>query len=145
MGSERLATLFMQMAIFGIVFAIWAAGITFWVLQRSKQKKKLERRLQFDQPSDDPDRVIRLWHEGKAVDAVVPETQRLNWAERLERAREDAGWKTPMPKVLAVLLTFVAAMSALVWVMTGRWLMIIAMMSVVAMFFRTWLMRCISK
>jgi tight adherence protein B len=145
MESDRLATLLLQMSIFGIIFALWAAGITFWVLQRSKQKKQLERRLQFDQQGGQDDRVIRLWHDGKAVDAVVPDTQRLNWAEKLERARQDAGWKTPMPRVLALNATILAGLCALTWVMSGRMIMALASVAVYAMFFRTCLMRCISR
>src|SRR4051812_43715853 len=103
MESEQIASLLIQMSVFGIVVAVWMAGVMVWFLRRSRRHQKLERRLQFaEQGATDDDRIIRLWHDGKAVDAFVPDTATMGWGERLERMRQDAGWQTPMAKVLAI-------------------------------------------
>ena len=146
MDNDQIAKLFIQFSVFGLIFALWAAGVTFWWLSRSRTKAKLERRLQFDQPSDQggEDRVIRLWHDGKAVDTIVPETLKLDWFERMERARQDAGWQTPMPQVLAMLATFTLVASAGAWWMTGRLVLVIALAATILMGFKTFLQKSIS-
>src|SRR5687768_16927666 len=102
MESEQLADLFIKLSAFGLVIAVWMAGVTVWMLRRSQKKRKLDRRLQFAQQGVDEDRVIRLWHDGKAVDTFVPDVAKMGWGEWLERLRQDAGWKTPMPRLLAI-------------------------------------------
>src|SRR4051812_26032141 len=118
MESERIASLLMQMSVFGIVIAIWMAGVMVWFLRRSRKQQKLERRLQFAQQgtaATDDERVIRLWHDGQAVDTFVPDSAGMSSAERLERMRQDAGWKTPMPRALALLVLFVVIAAVLTW------------------------------
>jgi tight adherence protein B len=148
MESERIASLLMQMSVFGIVIAIWMAGVAVWFLRRSRRQQKLERRLQFAQQgtaADDDERVIRLWHDGKAVDTFVPDSTHLSWGERLERMRQDAGWQTPMPKVLAMLALFVVIGGVLAWIVSGRWIPIISVVCVILMGFRAYLLHCIAQ
>jgi tight adherence protein B len=69
----------------------------------------------------------------------------MRWRERLERMRQDAGWKMPMPRILAMLAVFIVATSILAWAVTGKWLMPIAWAAVCAMGFRTVLLSRIAK
>jgi tight adherence protein B len=120
--------------------------VTFWWLHRSRQKAKLERRLQFDQQQDQAeDRVIRLWRDGKAVDQVVPDTVRLTFFEKLERARQDAGWAAPMPKILAMVFTLTGIACAGAWWMTGRMVLVVALAATILMAFKTLLEKSISR
>src|SRR5687767_8028719 len=101
MGNEQIAKLLIQLSVFGIVVALWMAAVVVWMLRRSRQRQRLERRLQFaQQGAVEDERVIRLWHDGQAVDTFVPDTESMGPFERLERLRQDAGWSTPMPKLL---------------------------------------------
>ncbi len=145
MDTEQLARLFIQISVFGIVAALWFGGVTFWVLRRSQQNKKLQRRLQFAQEGVGEERVIRLWHDGQAVDTFVPDYQVMSWAERLEQMRRDAGWATPMPKAFAILAVVTVVGGALAWTVTGRWLAVIGIVALILILFRTHLLRCISK
>src|SRR6266550_1118539 len=115
MESEQLVKLFIQLSVFGLIIAVWLAGITFWMLKRSQRNRKLERRLQFAQQGVDEERVIRLWHDGKAVDTFVPDAAKMSLGERLERMREDAGWQMPMPRILAILAVFMISSAVFMW------------------------------
>ena len=145
MTNDQLAKLFIQIAAFGLFFALWLAGITVWLLRRSNRNRKLERRLQFAQQGVDEERIIRLWHDGKAVDTYVPDSLHLSLAERLERAREDAGWQMPMPQVLGLVATITLLSGMMTWVISGKWLIIIGAMATVVMAFRAYLLHCISS
>src|SRR2546423_5392049 len=138
MASEQLAKLFIQLGVFGLVLALWLGGVTFWMLRRSQRQKKLERRLQFAQEGVDEERIIRLWHEGKAVEAFVPDSTHMSWGERLERMRQDAGWSMGIPTVILLLLTTTAAAGAMVWTVTGKWLVGVAGTLPLLLFFRTY-------
>ena len=149
MDSEKLAKLFMQLAVFGLVIAVWLAILTIWWFKRSQKTKKLERRLQFAQegsttPAED-ERVIRLWHDGKAVDAFVPDQFHMSWGEWLERLREDAGWVTPMPRVLAIVASIAVAGLVFMGIVRGNWFMGLAAAAAIVCGFRTLLLRAISK
>jgi tight adherence protein B len=144
LDSEKLARLFIQLSVFGLVIAVWLGVVTFWWLRRSQKSKRLERRLQFAQQGVDDERVIRLWHDGKAVDAFVPDTMRTSWLQRLERTREDAGWTTPMPRVLAMLATFTIIACVLVWVVSGKWLPVGATAFIIVSVFKMYLGKCVA-
>ena len=149
MSPEKLANLFIQLSVFGLVIAVWMAGLTVWTLRRSQKKRKLDRRLQFaqqgSQQPQDEERVIRLWQDGKAVDAYVPDVAEMNFLERLERMREDAGWHTPMLRILAIVAILVAGAGILTWVVAGRILPVLAVVIVALMAFRTYLLSSISR
>jgi tight adherence protein B len=145
MQAEQLARLFIQLSVFGLVLLLWLAAVTFWMLRRSQRNRKLERRLQFAQQGVAEERVIRLWHDGQAVDAFVPDSGSMGLLERLERLRRDAGWSTPMLKVIGFVLILTVALGALVWAVTGKLLLVGVAVVVVAMGFRTWLLRSVSK
>src|SRR5438045_1732416 len=145
METEKLAHLFIQLSVFGLVVAVWFAAVTLWMLRRSQRNRRLERRLQFAQQGADEERVIRLWHDGKAIDTFVPDTARMTWRERLERMRQDAGWQTSMPKVLALVGCFTLISGVLVWGVTGKWLLVGGTVAMIGIAFRSYLLRCIIK
>src|SRR5687767_8600819 len=149
MQSEQIAKLLIQLSVFGIVVALWMAGVVVWMLRRSQRRLKLERRLQFAQQGGsgrvDDERVIRLWHDGNAIDTFVPETESMNIGERLERMRQDAGWTTPMPRILAMLAVFVLFAGLLTWIVSGRLLPVLGVACVVVMVFRAYLLSRIGK
>src|SRR5438046_886555 len=127
MNSEQLVKLFIALSVFGLIIAIWLAGITFWWLKRTQRNRKLERRLQFaEQGVADEERIIRLWHDGKAIDAFVPDFGKMGFAERLERMRQDAGWQMPMPRILAILAVFIVASAVMIWAVSGKILLPLA-------------------
>jgi tight adherence protein B len=146
MQNEQIAKLLIQLSVFGIVVALWMAAVVVWMLRRSRVRQRLERRLQFaQQGAVEDERVIRLWHDGKAVDAFVPDTDSMGPFERLERLRQDAGWVTPISKVLLMLAFGVICAAALTWVISGRILPIVSVVIVIVMGFRAYLLACVAK
>jgi tight adherence protein B len=145
METEGLAKLFIQLSVFGLIIAVWLAAITIWVLRRSRRQKALERRLQFAEQGAEELRTIRLWHDGQAVDTAVPDSLHMSFAERLERMREDAGWQSPMLRILIVLFLFMIIIGLLVWVITGKMLIVVGAGITMGMLFRTHLLRRIAK
>jgi tight adherence protein B len=144
MDNEKLVRLFIQLGVAGMVIAVWMAGVTVWCLRRSQRQRKLDRRLQFAQQGVDDERVIRLWHDGQVVDTFVPDTAQMTWGEWLDRMRQDAGWRTSMPKVFAMVAVGVVMGAALTWVVSGRVLPVLGVIIVTIMVFRTYLLACIS-
>jgi tight adherence protein B len=146
MEPDKLAKLFIQISVFGLVIAVWLAVIAWWMLRRGQKQRKLERRLQFAEQGEVVERVIRLWHDGQAVDTFVPENVKMSPLERLERMRQDAGWKSPMPKVLAMLTTFTAIASVTAWFLSGgRLLPVFGIVCIIFMCFRMSLLSCINR
>ena len=148
MTNDQIAKLFIQLSVGGLFIALWLAGITIWALRRSQKNKKLERRLNFakqGRTAADEERVIRLWHDGKAVEAYVPDSVHMSFGEKLERMREDAGWHMPMPKILAIVGMLILLAGLLSWVISGSMLIIIGAMVTVAMGFRIHLLRSINN
>src|SRR5688572_27817276 len=145
MDPDKLAKLFIQLSVFGLIIAFWMGAITFWMLRRGQRQRKIDRRLQFAEQGGDEERVIRLWHDGKAIDTFVPEAVTMTRLEKLERMRQDAGWQTPMPKVIGMVATLTAAAVTLTWIVSGRYLPMIAVTCVIVMVFRMYLLACINK
>jgi tight adherence protein B len=145
MDSDTLAKLFIELSIFGLVMAVWMAAVTAWMLHRARRRRLVDRRLSFAQQGADDERVIRLWHEGQAVDAFVPDALHLNPGQRMERLRQDAGWQTPMPRVLMMLALTVIVGAALTWIVSGRWLPVIGIVCVILMGFRAYLLMAINR
>jgi len=145
MTNEQIAKLFIQLAAGGLFVAIWFAGIAVWMLRRSQRNRKLERRLQFAQQGADEERIIRLWHDGRAVDTFVPDAQHMSWGERLERMREDAGWQMPMMRILALVGFATLLVGLLAWALSGKWLIIIGAMVTIVLSFKAYLLARIGK
>ncbi len=145
MDTEKLAKLFIELSVAGLVLAVWMTGVTLWMLHHARRRRQVERRLAFEQQGRDEERVIRLWHDGQAVDAFVPEASHMSWGQRLERIRQDAGWQMPMSRVLILVVFAVIAAATLTWVVSGHWLAVIGVVCVILIGFRAYLLRCISK
>ena len=146
MQNEQIAQLLIKLSASGIVVALWMAAAVVWMLRRSRMRQKLERRLQFaQQGAVEDERVIRLWHDGKAIDTFVPDADSMGPFERLERLRQDAGWVTPMPRVLALLALFIVFAAALTWVISGNLIPVLSVVAVIVMVFRAYLLSRVAK
>ena len=141
-----------MLSVFGLVLAVWYAAVTLWYLHRARQRDQLRTRLgleggKYHQGSIEAakDRVLRLWHDGELVETVVPMMGARSILQRLEQVRTDAGWETPMSRVLMLLgiicvLCFAASVILLHNVMLG-----IALPIAIIFGFRIYLLRCLKK
>ena len=145
MDIERIRSLFVQLSVFVLVAALWFVGVTLWSLWRSRQRDRLERRLRLGTKDADSEKVLRLWHDGQAVEALVPQGERGTLLDRLERTRQDAGWKTPLPKTFLMLIGIIVLLWTTVVLCGGRMLVATALAAAVLMIFRWYLLRCINK
>jgi len=96
-SPEHLRSLFMQVAMFGIVAAFWFAALVFWYLQRSRRAQQLHARLHLSGRPEQEQRVLRLWQDGRlAGETTVSSDGEGGFLDRLDRLREAAGWQTPI-------------------------------------------------
>jgi tight adherence protein B len=142
--------MFAQVSIFGLVAAVWLAGITVWYLKHARRKQALDRRLHADGGTGagregKGEKVLRLWHDGGAAETVVADEVRPSLMQRMDLVRANAGWKMPMPQVLVILAVTIVLLSALVYVGSGSLLATGATVAVVLMVFRAHLLHSVAK
>jgi tight adherence protein B len=143
--AEQIRAIFLQLSMFGLVAALWLVGVTLWVVHHKKRTRHLERRLQFAEQGTDQERVLRLWHDGQAVEVFVPGGPRPSLMERLEHIREDAGWTTPMARILAMLVLGTGLAITAIVVLSSNLLLAGATAAVVGLVFRGYLGYCINR
>ena len=107
---------------FLLVLSVWLICLLLWVFRRGASRKNIEDRLAFEtRPGVGPPRVIRLWHEGKDVEAVVPGSlKRRSFVAELKKIRQDAGLETPIHVLLLGSIALTTLPSLLVILVTGR-------------------------
>jgi len=116
---SRLIEVFMFVAVFGLVMALWVGGVVFWSAHRRAKVKVLRRRLGLEPAEDGEGRVLRLWHEGQESTLRVPgRRQRLSIGKRLDRIRVDAGFRTPLHTLGLGLTGGLAMLASIVLVLT---------------------------
>jgi len=144
--AERVRLIFIQISVFGLIAAVWVGAVMLWVLYRSRQRQRIERRLWAGQDQHNAaERVLRLWHEGKAAETVVPGGAALTLGQRLELIRRHAGWQTPLQQIILRLLACVSLLSLLVLLVTRNLLLAGATAAVAIIGFRGYLMYCINR
>lgn len=149
---EQLWQWLVLFSVFGLVLAVWYAAVTAWYLHRSRHREQLRNRLGLQggalrQGSLDAgnERVLRLWHDGELVETVVPTEGPRTLLQRLEQIRQDAGWETPMPRVLLMLATVCALCFAASVVLVNNLMLGIALPLAIIFGFRIYLLNCMKK
>lgn len=141
---EELLRLLLRLSVGGLVAAVWFAGLTLWAMRHSRRRQELNRRLKLDNAGGE-EKVLRLWHEGKAVETRVAGGARRSWLDALDQLREDAGWVTPIERVLATVFGSTGVLAILVYLVTGRMLLGLAAIAVVLIGFRAYLLYCVTS
>jgi tight adherence protein B len=141
----------MLLSVFGLVLAVWYAAVTAWYLHRSRHREQIRNRLglqgdAYRQGQETArERVLRLWHDGELVETVVPTQSARSFFQWLDQLRQDAGWTTPMPRVLAMLAIICVLCFAVSFVLLHNVMLGIALPVAILFGFRIYLLRCLRK
>jgi tight adherence protein B len=114
MNGRELIDAILTAAVFVLVFSAWTIGVVLWLIQCLRLRKKIELRLGFGASGFERSRVLQLWRDDYENRRRQARGRRESLSERLERFRQDAGWRTPAPLVLlgvAVLAVFAGAVA----------------------------------
>lgn len=145
-NPEQLWAVLLQISLFGLFIAVWCAVVTLWYLKRSKRLQELSARLDVQQHGGTgSERVLRLWLDGEEAQTYVPGRSEPTFFERLEKMRQDAGWKTPMLRALAMLALAIIIAPIASSVLLQNPLPGIVLGIVIGIGFRAYLGSCISK
>jgi tight adherence protein B len=89
-------------AVFGLIIAVWLAGVSMWSARRAARARRVENRLAPHEPgSDQGSRVLRLWREGQEVTTEVPGLPRKKGLqERLEYINREAELEVPIQTLI---------------------------------------------
>ncbi len=100
MNVQELVNTILMAAIFVLVFSAWTICVVLWLIQYLRRRKKVELRLGFGDPGVERSQVMRLWREDYESRHRRARGRRESLSERLERLRQDAGWRMPAQVVL---------------------------------------------
>ncbi len=147
---DQLWNWLVTLSVFGLVLAVWYAVVTVWYLRRSRHRDQLRHRLGLEGRSSHDgdggaDRVLRLWHDGELVETFVPNKGARSLFQWLEQVRQDAGWTTPMPRVLLTLALVCAICFVGCAFLLRNYMLAIALPSAILLGFRVYLLRCLKK
>ena len=148
---EQLWQSLVYLSVFGLVLAVWYAALTAWYLRRARHREQLQNRLGLrsgayrvdNGEGGGADRVLRLWHDGALVETVVSGKRRRTLFQWLEQVRQDAGWVTPMPRILFMLFMLATVSFALSVILFKNYMLGTALVAVIFFAFRVNLMRCL--
>lgn len=137
--------LLVQLAAVGFVLALWIAAVLLWLIHRSRRMNRLQQRLGLSHRVGREERVLSLWHEGRMIETTVPNEAGFTFLQRLEFAREDAGWELPMTAILSGLLVVILITALLIVLLTGNPLIALASSIAWLLGFRGVLQLCINR
>src|SRR5687767_425952 len=95
MNNDTLLMIITIAGIFGVLAALWLAGITVWSIRIRKRAASIEKRLGLIVGSESPRRVLRLWHDDHFEETIVG-TGRSSGSimAKIRRLHQDAGITT---------------------------------------------------
>jgi tight adherence protein B len=110
-------------SLFVLVFSAWTICVLLWMVQYARRRKQVQKRIGLGDRGIDRSQVLQLWRDERQARPGLVEVKRETFGERLERLREEAGWKLPAP----VMILFAISMAGLVFAATamlgyGLWL-----------------------
>jgi tight adherence protein B len=146
MGHDKLFHYLLPAAAFLTIAAAWVVVVVLWSARRRRLSDKIQRRIGLIQDSNQPVRMLRLWHEGKEAVTYVPGMPRRNsMAQRIAHLCRDTGWRTPPGMILAVLAGVCVFAVVVVLTLSHNVLLAAAAPVVVSVLFWLYLKQCIAK
>ena len=120
-AADALAAL----GVFIVVGAVWAIGALLWQQRRAARQASLRRRVGAEpRPHEQGERVVKLFHDGKEVEAVLPgqgSSRGLSAkAAEMRRTLDAAGISAPLGMVLLSVAGGALAVALGTYVMTGH-------------------------
>lgn len=108
---------------FLVAVCVWMAGILLWARHRGRAERALRERLGGPSGSSDGARrnTLRLWHDGRmATTLVAGGERRPSLVERLEHARLEAGFTTPLSGLALLGVSLCLASGLVLFLATRR-------------------------
>jgi tight adherence protein B len=110
-------------SLFVLVFSAWTICVLLWMVQYARRRKQVQKRIGLGDRGIDRSQMLQLWRDERQARTDLVEVKREKLGERLERLREEAGWKLPA----LVMIFFAICVAGLVAVITtmlgyGLWL-----------------------
>lgn len=119
--AARFESIVAALSAFVLVLALWGIGIVLWRQRRAREESRLRERLDPREPESGKARTLRLWHEGEEATKSVPgRLKSPPLLERLEQARKDAGFASPLRTLAVRALLVLAAVFASTFVLSHR-------------------------
>ncbi len=145
MDSERIINIIVTAAIFGLLFSVWCICIFLWLGQYLIRLKSVQKRLGIVKKETEETQTMRLWRETmkKSNDIVLP--GKLTLDERIERLKNSAGWCAPAHMVLLRVAGVTILGLVITYVISGSFLLGLAMSGTIVVVFWSYTKMCISK
>jgi tight adherence protein B len=120
MTPQQLLNTIALVSIFVLLFSGWTICVLLWTVQYARRRKRIRRRLGFEMDEETRKaETMQLWREEyQARRAGARRQRKETLAERLERLRADAGWRSPAPVVLSS-VGGLAALACVVAILAG--------------------------
>lgn len=114
-------TLVSAAAAFTLVLALFGAATIFAARREARRRRRIEERLDPRSKAPLGTRTLRLWHEGEQATLTVADRHKPgSLSERLEWLRKDAGLRTSVSTVLALMALGALALLGSVYLATGN-------------------------
>ena len=140
----ELVSLLVQVAVFGLVLALWVIVVILWYLFHARRITQMHRRLGLTSQQDS-ERILRLWRDGEVAQTHVPDQIRLTVWERMEQLRDQAGWEVSVPGILIGLGGGCVVAAALLQIVTGHLIIAMGGVGLIGVVFWAFLNHCISR
>lgn len=115
MNKQEILNAILMAAIFVLVFSAWSICVVLWVVQYVRRRRQLQRRLGYGGGDVRRSQALQLWRDEYETRRQAERGKRLTMGERLERVRNEAGWKSSWQVVVMGVL----GMAALAFACTG--------------------------
>jgi tight adherence protein B len=94
MNRQEILNTILMTAIFVFVFSAWSICVVLWVVQYARRRKQLQKRLGYGESDVQRSQALQLWRDEYEARRQAGRGKRLTLGERLERVRNEAGWKS---------------------------------------------------
>jgi tight adherence protein B len=118
MNTQQLINTILMGSVFVLVLSAWSICVLLWMVQYTRRRKRLQKRIGFAGEETSKADTLQLWREEFQAKRVSARRKKETWGERLERIRADAGWKSPAHRVILSVLS-IAALAAVGPVLAG--------------------------
>ena len=135
MDATRILNIIIIIAVFGLVFSLWAFCVFVWLTQYLFRIKKIHKRLGLAGRDTDESKMIRLWRDARQTHGMIRVEAALTFQEKLKRITNDAGWHIPLQTVLLGLAGFSVLTFTIVLALSGSVLLAVAGLLVVVCVF----------
>jgi tight adherence protein B len=132
-------------SVFLLVLSLWIGAVLLWTSRRAKRSRAIEERLELHDDAEQQTRVVELWQDGRRLSVRVPIVSHRSFVHRLDQYCERAGLSCGIGPVVAVVGALAATVTGFVILMSGNWIMGIAVGMAIVVIARIYLSARVSR